>query len=48
MIQLSTVVRNLGVLFESELSMKQHVAKVAATRFYVVYARFVDVVSVLR
>jgi len=34
MIQPSTVVRNFGVLFDSELSMKQHVAKVAATCFY--------------
>ena len=30
----STVVRNLGILFDSELSMKQHVAKVAAMCFY--------------
>ena len=34
MIQPSTVVRNLGVLFDAELSMKQHVAKVASTCFY--------------
>jgi len=27
-------VRNLGVLLDNELSMKQHVNKVAATRFY--------------
>jgi hypothetical protein len=33
-IQPSTVVRNLGVLFDAELSMKQHVAKVASTCFY--------------
>ena len=34
MIQPSTVVRNRGVLFDLELSMKQHVAEVAATCFY--------------
>ena len=33
-IQPLAVVRNLGVLFDLELSMKQHVAKVAATCFY--------------
>jgi len=34
MIQPSTFVRNLGVLFDSELSIKQHVAKVDVTWFY--------------
>ena len=40
-----TVVSNLGVLFNAELSMKQHFARVAVTCFYhlyVVYARFVN------
>jgi Reverse transcriptase (RNA-dependent DNA polymerase) len=36
-IQQSTVVRNLGILFDAELSMKQHVARVAATCFYHLY-----------
>jgi hypothetical protein len=30
----SAVVRNLGILFDLELSLKQHVAKEAATCFY--------------
>ena len=30
----SSVVRDLGVLLDSELTMKQHVAKVAASCFY--------------
>ena len=34
LIQPSTLVRNLGVLFDAELSMKKHVARVAATCFY--------------
>ena len=32
--QPSTVVRDLGLHLDSELSMKQHIAKVAATCFY--------------
>jgi len=33
-IQPSTVVRDLGLHLDSQLSMKQHVAKVAATCYY--------------
>jgi len=34
MIQPSTVVRDLGVYLDRELSMKQHIAKVAASCYY--------------